>query len=145
MSRARIGQADADVRCYARPDGWVAGESDERGNNVGRAPTSSTQRARAMVSLVVRRPTPRTIGRGMLTTEVPSGWTIRKDGGAGARRASRAVFRISKSTACLPMIRPRSASPKWGSEHEKKWTRQPHFWNRALNQFAIHFEGRLPA
>ena len=28
---------------------------------------------------------------------------------------------------------------------EKKWTRQPHFWNLALNQFAIMFEGRLPA
>jgi putative transposase len=28
---------------------------------------------------------------------------------------------------------------------EKKWTRQPQFWTRALNQFAIHFEGRLPA
>lgn len=28
---------------------------------------------------------------------------------------------------------------------EKKWTRQPQYWNRALNQFAIMFEGRLPA
>lgn len=28
---------------------------------------------------------------------------------------------------------------------EKKWTRQPMYWNRALNQFAIMFEGRLPA
>ena len=28
---------------------------------------------------------------------------------------------------------------------EKKWTRQPLYWNRALNQFAIMFEGRLPA
>lgn len=28
---------------------------------------------------------------------------------------------------------------------EKKWTRQPQFWTRALNQIAIHFEGRLPA
>jgi putative transposase len=28
---------------------------------------------------------------------------------------------------------------------EKKWTRPPTFWNRALNQFAIMFEGRLPA
>lgn len=28
---------------------------------------------------------------------------------------------------------------------EKKWTRQPHFWTLALNQFAIMFEGRLPA
>ena len=28
---------------------------------------------------------------------------------------------------------------------EKKWTRQPQYWTRALNQFAIHFEGRLPA
>ncbi|TMQ67579.1 MAG: hypothetical protein E6K80_15125 [Candidatus Eisenbacteria bacterium] len=27
---------------------------------------------------------------------------------------------------------------------EKKWTRQPQYWTRALNQFAIHFEGRLP-
>ena len=28
---------------------------------------------------------------------------------------------------------------------EKKWTRQPHYWNLALNQFSIMFEGRLPA
>ena len=28
---------------------------------------------------------------------------------------------------------------------EKKWTRQPQYWNLALNQFAIMFEGRLPA
>jgi putative transposase len=28
---------------------------------------------------------------------------------------------------------------------EKKWTRQPQYWNRALNQFSIMFEGRLPA
>ena len=28
---------------------------------------------------------------------------------------------------------------------EKKWTRQPQYWNRALNQFTIMFEGRLPA
>jgi putative transposase len=28
---------------------------------------------------------------------------------------------------------------------EKRWTRQPQYWNRALNQFAIMFEGRLPA
>jgi putative transposase len=28
---------------------------------------------------------------------------------------------------------------------EKKWTRQPKCWNLALNQFAIMFEGRLPA
>jgi len=28
---------------------------------------------------------------------------------------------------------------------EKKWTRQPQYWNLALNQFAIMFEERLPA
>jgi transposase-like protein len=28
---------------------------------------------------------------------------------------------------------------------EKKWTRQPQLWTRALNQFDIHFEARLPA
>lgn len=28
---------------------------------------------------------------------------------------------------------------------EKKWTMAPRFWREALNQFAIHFEGRLPA
>jgi len=28
---------------------------------------------------------------------------------------------------------------------EKKWTRQPQYWTLALNQFAIMFEGRLPA
>jgi putative transposase len=28
---------------------------------------------------------------------------------------------------------------------EKKWTMAPHFWNRAIHQFAIMFEGRLPA
>ncbi len=28
---------------------------------------------------------------------------------------------------------------------EKKWTRPPLFWNRAMQQFAIMFEGRLPA
>ena len=28
---------------------------------------------------------------------------------------------------------------------EKKWTRAPLFWNRAMQQFAIMFEGRLPA
>jgi len=28
---------------------------------------------------------------------------------------------------------------------DKKWTRQPQYWNLALNQFAIMFEGRLPA
>lgn len=28
---------------------------------------------------------------------------------------------------------------------EKKWTRQPQYWNLALNQFAIMFAGRLPA
>jgi putative transposase len=28
---------------------------------------------------------------------------------------------------------------------ERKWTRQPQYWNRALNQFSIMFEGRLPA
>ena len=28
---------------------------------------------------------------------------------------------------------------------EKRWTRQPQLWNRALNQFATMFEGRLPA
>lgn len=28
---------------------------------------------------------------------------------------------------------------------EKKWTKPPHFWNRAIHQFGIMFEGRLPA
>jgi len=28
---------------------------------------------------------------------------------------------------------------------EKKWIQAPRFWKEALNQFAIHFEGRLPA
>jgi transposase-like protein len=28
---------------------------------------------------------------------------------------------------------------------EKRWTRQPQYWNRALNQIAVMFEGRLPA
>jgi putative transposase len=28
---------------------------------------------------------------------------------------------------------------------EKKWLMPPRFWNTALNQFAIYFEGRLPA
>jgi putative transposase len=28
---------------------------------------------------------------------------------------------------------------------EKKWTVSPHFWRTAMNQFTIHFEGRLPA
>jgi putative transposase len=27
---------------------------------------------------------------------------------------------------------------------EKRWTRQPKGWNQALNQLALHFEGRLP-
>ena len=30
------------------------------------------------------------------------------------------------------------------SAAEQKWTRPPKEWNQALNQFAIHFEGRLP-
>ena len=28
---------------------------------------------------------------------------------------------------------------------EKKWLQAPKTWKSALNQFAIHFEGRLPA
>jgi len=28
---------------------------------------------------------------------------------------------------------------------EKKWKGAPIYWKQALNQFAIHFEGRLPA
>ena len=28
---------------------------------------------------------------------------------------------------------------------EKKWTPKLKYWNRALNQFAIRFEGKLPA
>jgi putative transposase len=28
---------------------------------------------------------------------------------------------------------------------EKTWTVSPHFWRGAMNQFTIHFEGRLPA
>jgi hypothetical protein len=28
---------------------------------------------------------------------------------------------------------------------EKKWRQAPKMWKSALNQFAIHFEGRLPA
>jgi len=28
---------------------------------------------------------------------------------------------------------------------EKNWKRPPHFWRDALNQFAIHYPGRLPA
>ena len=27
---------------------------------------------------------------------------------------------------------------------EKRWTRQPKGWNQALNQLALHFEGRVP-
>jgi len=28
---------------------------------------------------------------------------------------------------------------------EKKWTMAPHFWDRAVHQFNIMLEGRLPA
>ena len=28
---------------------------------------------------------------------------------------------------------------------EKKWMLGPRFWKEALNQLAIHFDGRLPA